>query len=162
MQIRDLERLALGDVISLMVSGSGKGWDEVGAECGWSPANMSRIRNPNDPYWPSLPVLARLCVACGSTLVLDWVRAQAQAGGAQLESGRLDAVGLLTGMGELMREVGRAAQAATEALEDARIGPHEARRIIRELHGLCSAVLRTISGLRPISADGSECWGERA
>lgn len=69
-----LLNLSLAQVLHHMVHGSGRSWEEVGAAMGWSPSVMSRIRNAEDSYFPSLPNLPTLCVVTRSTLILDWVR----------------------------------------------------------------------------------------
>ncbi|MDD4950946.1 MAG: hypothetical protein PHV85_00200 [Desulfovibrionaceae bacterium] len=154
MKRRDLERLSLADVLGLMVSGSGKSWEEVASEVGWSPFNVNRIRNPRDNYWPSLPMLAPFCVACGSTLVLDWVRAQARTGGVAMEFEALDCRELLLNLAGLFKEMGDVAAEGKAAVEgDKIIQAGEARRIIRELYDVINHASDMVSGLRRIAGE---------
>lgn len=152
----DLAELALPDVLQLMVTGSGKTWEDVAAVCGWTGANVNRIRDPQQNYWPTLPRLAVFCAACRSTLVLDWLAVQVDMGGVELDLAAMDCAGLVASMGGLFREMGDVAQAGDKAIrpdseQGCEISQSEARTLIRELIDLINRCNEAISRLRPIA-----------
>ncbi|WP_243546347.1 phage regulatory CII family protein [Pseudodesulfovibrio tunisiensis] len=152
----DLTTLALPDVLQLMVTSSGRSWETVANMVGWGPANVNRIRDAKDDYWPTLPKLARFCSACRSTLVLDWIGAQVEIGAVELEVAALDCVSLLDSLGDLFREMGEVAKAGGDAVHDdgdkgCHISQREARQIIRELVDVINRGMLMVSRLRPIA-----------
>ena len=151
-----LTELSLPDVLQIMVAGSGKTWEDVAAVCGWTTANVNRIRDPKQDYWPTLPRLASFCAACHSTLVLDWIDAQAEIGGVELELDAMDCAGLVASLGGLFKEMGDVAKAGDKALrpegdKGCGISQAEARTLIRELIDLINKCNEAISRLRPIA-----------
>ncbi|MGE4193059.1 MAG: hypothetical protein AB7E51_06700 [Pseudodesulfovibrio sp.] len=151
----DLTTVSLPDVLQLMVSGSGRSWEEIGPICGWGPANVNRIRDSRQDYWPTLPKLAVFCIACNSTLLIDWLEAQVEIGGVELDFDALDCVGLIESMGDLFKEMGDVARAGQTAIspesESGRgISQREARNLIRELVDVINKCNDTIAHLRPI------------
>ena len=156
----DLTNLSLPDVISLMVSSSGKTVEEVSAEVGWSTSVAQRISNPAENYWPGLPTIPRFCVACGSTLIIDWLVAQIEIGGVDLDTDCLDWTGLLLTLTDMERELGDVAREVREAIEPdkddgvRRISRTEAKRIIREVQDVIGKGVDLINGLRPTAGKG--------
>lgn len=152
----DLAKLGYGDVIAMQARMSGRSWDEIADFVGWSSANISRILNPGDPYWPTLPTLARFCVITRSTLVLDCVRAKARDIGFDAVPDQLDPEALVFAIGGLFREMADVAREGERAVADRHINPDEARRVIRELYDLVNACLDVIGGLRPLREAGRQ------
>ncbi|WP_285906766.1 phage regulatory CII family protein [Pseudodesulfovibrio pelocollis] len=152
----DLTRLALPDVLQLMVTGSGSSWEDVAAACGWGPSNVNRIRDPRDDYWPTLPKVALFCVATRSTLLLDWFAAQVELGAVELDLEEMDCAGLIMTLGGLFAELGEVAVAGERAVHPESdlgegISQNEARAIIRRLVGLINQANEAIARLRPIA-----------
>ncbi|NDV20980.1 hypothetical protein GO013_16330 [Pseudodesulfovibrio sp. JC047] len=152
----NLTELALPDVLQIMVTGSGQTWEDVATTCGWSPANVNRIRDPRQNYWPTLPKISLFCVACTSTLLLDWLYAQVEIGAVDLDLAAMDCTALLASMGELFSEMGDVAKAGNSALHPESEGGcsitnTEARKIIRELIDVINKSNEAISRLRPLA-----------
>jgi len=159
----DLTNLSLPDVLQIMVSSSGKSWEEVASTCGWSPSNYNRIRDPKDDYWPTLPKLASFCVACHSTLLLDWLFAQVEMGAVELDFDAMDCAGLIESMGHLFKDMGGVAQAGQKAIhpqgeQGSSISQAEARKVIRELVDVINECNAAISRLRPIAGKPGDRW----
>lgn len=147
-----LDKLSLYDAIQLSVGRSGKTRDEIAAEVGWAASNANRIFS-SENYWPSLPTVARFCVACGNTLLLDWLHTQVRLGGLRFDPEPMDATTLVLSMGRMFRELGDVARVGERSVADGIISPDEARRLIRELHGLMEEVTATLSGLHAVHAE---------
>tara|TARA_B100000683_G_scaffold213553_1_gene208511 strand:+ start:2667 stop:3173 length:507 start_codon:yes stop_codon:yes gene_type:complete len=152
----DLTSLSLPDILQLMVSGSGKSWEDIGSTCGWGPSNFNRIRDPKEDYWPTLPKVAVFCAACGSTLLLDWLQAQVDTGAVEMDFDAMDCAGLVLSMGRLFKEMGDVAREGEKAINPDSDGgtgitQKEARRLIRELIDVINKSSEAISGLRPIA-----------
>lgn len=144
-----LECLSLYDAIQLSISRSGKTRDEIAAEVGWSASNSNRIFS-RENYWPSLPTIARFCVACGNTLLLDWLNVQVRLGGLKFDPKPMDAKGLVLTMGRMFRELGDVAREGERAVADGEISPGEARRLTRELYQLIEEAMGALSGLHAV------------
>jgi hypothetical protein len=149
----DLTEMPLPDVIAQMVADSGKHRDDIAAEVGWSSSVSSRIFNPSESYWPSLPTVPRFCVACGSTLLIDWLVAQVEIGAVELEPDELDWVGLLLGLTEMEKELGDVAKEVRRAIDPKGaqgrdLSRTEAKRIIREVQDVITRGVDLIKGLR--------------
>ena len=157
----DLTEMSLPHVISQMVSGSGKPAAEIAAEVGWSPSVASRIFNPAEEYWPSLPMAPAFCVACGSSLLIDWQVCQAEAGGVRFEHPAMDWQDLLLTLTDLEKELGDVAEEVRQDIEPdpdgkRRIDRTEAKRIIREVQDVITKGVALINGVRPMAG----CSGE--
>jgi len=149
-----LVKLSLGEVLDVMVRGSGRSWEEVGALVGWGPSNLSRIRDKAEDYWPSLPNIGAFCLHTRSTLILDWIKASAEAGGLRRDFESLDCQGLLFSLGGLFRELGDVARECERAVADNNINKTNARRLIRELFDVIEKAMEAVAGLR-----GAAGWG---
>ena len=152
----DLTRLSLPDVLQMMVAGSGKGWEDVGTTCGWGPSVINRIRDPRDDYWPSLPKVAGFCVACRSTMLLDWLRAQVDIGAVQLDLEAMDCAGLIVTLGGLFAELGAVATVGQRAISNegekgSDISQGEARTLIKRLIDVVNSGNEAIARLRPLA-----------
>ncbi|BBD08428.1 phage regulatory CII family protein [Desulfovibrio ferrophilus] len=145
----NLEKLSLYDAIQLSVSKSGKTRDEIAAEVGWAASNANRIFS-SENYWPSLPTVARFCVACGNTLLLDWLHSQVRLGGLKFDPEPMDAADLVLSMGRMFRELGDVARVGERSVADNHISPDEARRLMRELYELIEEAMATLSGLQAL------------
>lgn len=129
----DLTKLSFPAVMSLALAQSRKSRDDIAAEMGWNPSKATRSFNEGDNYWPQLPSVPRLCAVLGNTLILDWMRANALACGADRDAKALDPAGLVLGLGRLFREMGDVARVGAKAVEDGNISKTEARHIMAEL-----------------------------
>jgi len=144
---RALSRLDLAGVMAVMVRQSGKSWEAVGRECGWTPHFTNRVRDSRDgEYTPGAGRMLDFCMACGSWLYADWLRARGKAAGAVAagEVEALDCAGLLGRTSALFKEVGEFGQQAHAAIEDGSLNAKDFRRLARELHdllGLCLDIL---------------------
>lgn len=156
MENSQLLMLNAKDVLNLMVAQSGRTWEDVGSIVGWSPTTLNRISCATDDYFPKLTSLPKFCMACRSTMILDWIMAQVDAMAVRSDVEALDAKGLLLSMSSLLQGLAAAAQAASEAIGDEKIGQNEARDIIRRLRTLSASAVRTISGLRPIAGTAED------
>lgn len=66
---------------------SGLTIEEIAKGIGVSMGNFKRYLKEDDPYWPSLEKLPRLCVVLGNTVLRDWIDAQIEAkNGAEREA----------------------------------------------------------------------------
>jgi hypothetical protein len=151
----DLRHLSLSDVIALMVAGAGKHADDLAAEVGWSASVASRIFNPSESYWPSLPTVPKFCAACGSTLLIDWLVAQIEIGAVEIDPDAMDWQGMLLALTDMEKELGDVAQAIRTAIAPdegdgkRRVSRTEAKRIIREVQDVITKSVDLINGLRP-------------
>lgn len=145
----DLKKMPLLDALNLAVSLSGKTRDEIGAEMGWSQFNSNRIF-ACESYWPTLPNLPRLCVACGNTVLLDWLFVQVEAGGLVFDSAPVDCEGLIFDIGALFGEMGDVAKAGQSAVADGKIGRNEARQLIRKLMDVMNTCFKLTGSLRAV------------
>ncbi|MBU1040159.1 MAG: hypothetical protein KKF77_03545 [Proteobacteria bacterium] len=132
---------------------SGKSEDEIGAAMRWNPGNTGRLFGQGS-YWPTLPNIPRLCVVLGNTVLLDWLQAQAEAGGVQYDFDAMDCETLLMSLGKMFRELGDVALAGERAVADRHIDAVEAKLLTCKLQRLCATVVRAISGMRPIVTAG--------
>lgn len=146
----DYVNMGLLDALHLARRLSGKNEDEVGAEMGWNPGNTAKIFGAGN-YWPTLPSIPRFCVIVGNNVLIDWLHAQAHAGGVQHEFPALDCPELLTGMTQLMDDLGSVASEAQRAVASESIEKGEAARLVKRLLKLCTNTVHTIRGLRPIA-----------
>ncbi|WP_461210374.1 phage regulatory CII family protein [Desulfocurvus sp. DL9XJH121] len=144
-----LDKLSLYDAIQLSVTKSGKTRDEIAAEVGWAASNANRIFSTEN-YWPSLPTIARFCVACGNTLLLDWLHSQVRQGGLLFDPEPMDAAALVLSMGRMFRELGDVARIGERSVADGRVSPDEARRLIRELYDVIEEATAALSGLHAV------------
>jgi len=144
-----LDKLSLYDAIQLSVTKSGKTRDEIAAEVGWAASNANRIFS-SENYWPSLPTVARFCVACGNSLLLDWLHTQVRLGGLRFDPQPLDAADLVLSMGRMFRELGDVARVGERSVADGSVSPDEARRLIKELYDLIEEATATLSGLHAV------------
>lgn len=147
---RDYVNMSLLDAVNLAVFLSGLSKDDVGAAMGWNPGNADRIFGSGN-YWMSLPSVPRFCVVVGNNVLIDWLHAQAHAGGVQHEFPALDSKGLLCGMNAILVDLGAAATECSSAVEDDKIQGAEASRLIKRLLKVCTDTIHTIRGLRPIA-----------
>ena len=145
----NLDSLSLYDAIQLSVTQSGKTRDEIAAEVGWGASNANRIFS-SENYWPSLPTVARFCVACGNTLLLDWLHAQVRLGGLKFDPEPMDAASLVLSMGRMFRELGDVARVGERSVADGDISPGEARQLIGELYELIEEAMSALSGLHAV------------
>jgi hypothetical protein len=157
----DLTEMPLPDVIAQMVADSGKHRDDIAAEVGWSSSVSSRIFNPSESYWPSLPTVPRFCVACGSTLLIDWLVAQVEIGAVEIDPDELDWVGLLLALTEMEKELGDVAREVRRAIDPKGakgrdLSRTEAKRIIREVQDIITKGVDIIKGLRPAAGQTGE------
>jgi hypothetical protein len=150
MRHADYVNMSLLDALHLAVRLSGKNIDEVGAAMGWNPGNTARIFG-QESYWPTLPSLPRFCVVVGNNVLIDWLHAQAHAGGVQHEFPALNCPGLLTDMNHLTCDLGDVAKECERAVANRNIAAAEASRLIKRLLTLCTDTVHTIRGLRPIA-----------
>ncbi len=157
----DFINMGLYDALNLALRLSRKSRDDVAAEMGWTPGNADRIFGTEN-YWPTLPNIPRLCIVLGNNILIDWLHAQAHAGGVKHHFPALDCGALLLDMNQLMRDLGDAAKEGERAVTirpgelAPRIDPAEASRLIKRLLSLCTDTIHTIRGLRPIAGGGSE------
>lgn len=158
MRQHDYVNMSLLDAISLAVRLSGMSNDEVGAAMDWKPGNYDRIFGSGN-YWPSLPNIPKFCVVVGNNVLIDWLHAQAHAGGVKHDFPSLDCQGLLHGMNQLMRDLGDVAKECERAVVDNHIQAAEATRLIKRLLSLTTDTVHTIRGLRPI-AGGAGCGND--
>lgn len=147
----DYRNMSLRDALHHARMLSGLSEDEVGAAMRWAPGNTSRIFG-EDNYWPTLPNIPKLCVVLGNSVLLDWLQAQAEAGGVQYDFEAMDCEALLMSLGRMFRELGDVAKAGERAVADRHIDAAEARVLTRKLQALCATVVRAIGGMRPIAA----------
>lgn len=150
MQQRDYVNMSLRDALHLAVQLSGLSLDEVAAAMGWAPGNADRIFGGGN-YWMSLPSIPRFCVVVGNNALIDWLHAQAHAGGVKHDFPTLDCHGLLCGLSQLMQDLGAVAKEGQEAVVSGSIERREASRLIKRLLHLCTDTVHTIRGLRPIA-----------
>jgi len=150
MQERDYLNMSLLDAVNLAVIMSKMSKDDVGAAMGWQPGNADRIFGSGN-YWMSLPSVPRFCAVVGNNVLIDWLHAQAHAGGVQHEFPALDCPELLTGMTQLMDDLGNVASEAQRAVASESIEKGEAARLVKRLLKLCTNTVHTIRGLRPIA-----------
>ena len=150
MRQHDYVNMSLLDAIKFAVMLSGLSQDEVGAAMNWKPGNYDRIFGSGN-YWPSLPNIPKFCVIVGNNVLIDWLHAQAHAGGVQHAFPSLDCQGLLHDMTQLMRDLGDAAKECERAVANRQIEAAEATRLIKRLLSLCTDSVQTIRGLRPIA-----------
>jgi len=156
MQDHDYVNMSLLDALHLARRLSGKSEDEIGAAMNWNPGNTARIFGTGE-YWPTLPNIPRMCVVMGNNILIDWQHAQAHAGGVQHEFPAIDCSGLLTGMAQMMDDLGSVANEAQRAVANNDIERAEAARLVKRLLRLCTDTVHTIRGLRPIA--GNTCRG---
>lgn len=149
MQHKDYVNMSLFDALHQATRLSGKTEDEVGAAMRWAPGNTARIYG-QESYWPTLPNLPKLCVVLGNTVLLEWLQAQAEAGGVQHDFEELDCAALMLSFGKLFRDLGDVAKAGERAVADQHIDATEAKVLIRKLLALSTTTVHTIRGLRPI------------
>ncbi|MHC1701469.1 MAG: hypothetical protein AB9900_10880 [Humidesulfovibrio sp.] len=145
--------MSLHDVLHHATRLSGKSEDEVGAAMRWAPGNTARLYGQGS-YWPTLPNIPKLCVVLGNTVLLDWLQAQAEAGGVQYDFEAMDCEALLMSLGKMFRELGDVAKAGERAVADRHIDAVEAKLLTRKLQMLCATVVRAIGGMRPIVGAG--------
>ena len=157
MQQRDYVNMSLLDALKLSVMLSGMSQDEVGAAMGWKPGNYDRIFGGGN-YWPTLPNIPKFCVIVGNNILIDWLHAQAHAGGVQHQFPSLDCQGLLIDMNQLIRDLGDVAKECERSVlvlpgeHTPKIEAAEATRLIKRLLSLCTDTIHTVRGLRPIAS----------
>lgn len=149
----DYVNMSLYDALHLALLLSRKSRDEVAASMRWSPGNADRIF-ATENYWPTLPNIARLCIVLGNNVLIDWLHAQAHAGGVKHDFSALNCGALLLEMNQLMRDLGDAAKECERAVADKTLQPAEASRLIKRLLALCTDTIHTVRGLRPIAGGG--------
>lgn len=150
-----LQELSLMDALNLAVAKSGLTREDIAASMQWGTSHANRVFAPEN-YWPTLPSLGKLCAVVQNTILLDWARAQAEAGGLRFEAEKLDCTALVLRMGKLFSELGDVARIGEEAIKNGNISKGEARKLIRELVDLANDTLGTINGLRSIAGNPSE------
>ncbi|UIJ36907.1 hypothetical protein LWC08_09155 [Desulfobaculum bizertense] len=132
MNTPNLSQMSLPAAMQLAESLSGLSRDEISAAMGWNPCNGSRVLNPNDPYWPSLPNLPKFCAVVGNTVLLDWAKAQLSEGALhRLEP--MDASSFIMGLGQLFKEMADVAEVGGKCVQDGDVSPQDAKKIMREL-----------------------------
>lgn len=132
----DLTKLSFPAVMSLALAQSRLSRDDVASEMGWSPSMASRTFTESDNYWPQLPSVPRLCAVLGNTLILDWMRANAESLSSPRRADPLDPETLILGMGRLFAEMSDVAEVGARTIEDGKISRAEARRFMNELRDL--------------------------
>lgn len=146
----DLRELSLLDALDLAVKLSGKSRVKIADDMGWSWHNANRIFT-SERYWWSFEDFPKLLAVLGNTVLLDWARAHAEAGGLQRVPKNLDCAELVLRMGVLFRELGDVARVGEDAIRNSKIEKGEARQLIRELTDVANAALETVNGLRGIA-----------
>jgi hypothetical protein len=146
----ELRELSLLDALDLAVKLSGKSRVKIADEMGWSWHNANRIF-ASERYWWSFEDFPRLLAVLGNTVLLDWARIHAEAGGLQRVPKNLDCPSLVLRMGVLFRELGDVAKVGEAAIRNNTIEKNEARQLIRELTDVANAALETVNGLRGIA-----------
>ena len=157
----DYVNMSLYDALHLARRLSGMSPEDVGASMGWSKGITDWIF-ATENYWPILPNIARLCIVLGNNVLIDWLHAQAHAGGVKHHFPALDCGALLLEMNQLMRDLGDVAKEGERAvtIRPGEFAPHidpaEASRLIKRLLSLCTDTIHTIRGLRPIAGGGGQ------
>ncbi len=151
----NLRNLTLLDALDLSISKSGKSRVRIADEMGWSTHHANRVYS-NERYWWSFEDFPRLLAVLGNTILLEWAKAQSEAGGVRLLPEPLDCAALVLRMGVLFRELGDVAREGEQAIKNNKIDKAEARRLIRELRELATAALDTVSGLSGIARETPE------
>jgi len=146
----DLRELSLLDALDLAVKRSGKSRVRLADDMGWSWDNANRIFS-TERYWWSFEDFPKLLAKLGNTILLDWARAHAEAGGLQRVPRALDCAALVLRMGVLFKELGDVARVGENAIRNNKIDKREARQLIRELTDVANAALETVNGLRGIA-----------
>ena len=144
----DLGKLALIDVLNLMVRSSGRSWEEVGELVGWGMANLGKIRDPGQNYWPTLPMIPKFCAHTKSELIVDWLHVQAKAAGLLFDTPQVDCQTLVAALGRLFADMGKLAEEGGEAVADSKLELHEVRALLRCLLTLVNEALGLLGGLR--------------
>ncbi len=75
----DYKNMSAVDAIRFAKDQSGMTAEELADKLGISAAVMHRYLRQNDGYSPSLEMIPRLCAAMGNTVLIDWLKAQAEA-----------------------------------------------------------------------------------
>ncbi|UIJ38562.1 hypothetical protein LWC08_03055 [Desulfobaculum bizertense] len=148
MQKLDLVHMSLPAAMQLAEGLSGLSRDEICAAMGWSPSNGSRILNPCDAYWPTLPTLPKFCRVVKNTVLLDW--AMAQIDPEQEHSTPLGAEEFVFALGGLFKEMGDVATVGNTCIQDGDLSAGDARKIRRELLDLMQKAQTMLSGLAAV------------
>ncbi|SNS16003.1 hypothetical protein SAMN04488503_2990 [Humidesulfovibrio mexicanus] len=146
----DLQDLSLLDALDLAVTRSGKSRVKIAEDMGWGWSNANRIFT-SERYWWCFEDFPRLLAVLGNTILLDWARAHADAGGLRRVPKDLDCAALVLRMGVLFKELGDVARVGEQAIRNNKIDKGEARQLIRELMDVANETLGTINGLRSIA-----------
>lgn len=150
----NLSHMSLSAAFSLAVSLSRSSRDDIEAGMDWSPEVASRIFNPSDNYWPSLPSLPRLCAVLGNTILAEWIAIRAGVPIYAERSEQIDVATLLTSLEPMLAECGSVVKEAGRAVADGAVTPAEARRILREIYDMLSALSPMIAGLQALREGG--------
>ncbi len=148
----DLRELSLLDALDLSVKLSGKSRVKIADDMGWNWSNANRIFT-TERYWWTFEDFPKLLAVLGNTVLLDWARVHAEAGGLKRLPRNLDCAALVLRMGVLFRELGDVARVGEAAIRNNKIEKGEARQLIRELTDVANEALGTINGLRSIAGN---------
>ena len=149
-----LEGMPLMEVFRMMFRNCGKSTSGIMNAAGYSPSHWNRIFDSNEDYWPSLLKSVDLMRACSSTLLLDWMRVQVEAGGGGPKLEEMDCEQLVRSLGAVFARMGRLAESGGRAVSDGEINKTEARDLIRKLLDLINDSLGMLNGLRPLAGRG--------
>lgn len=151
----DLSTFSLPAAFGLAVSMSGKPDWEIAAGMSWSQSVASRVLNPGDDYWPTLPSLPQLCRVLGNTVLVDWLSAQSETGVCTKPAlPGMDVPALLQRLRRILAETADVTATVGDVVSDGALDEKDARALLRELEHLVAAAAPAISGAREIIDTG--------
>lgn len=151
--VPDLRGLSFAAAFGMAFNLSGKSEDEVSSAMRWSRATANRIFH-NQDYRPSLPTVPKLSSILGNTIIARWIIDNAD---FLVEHAKpTDVPTLFRQLREMMQAVAGLLEEGEKAMQDGKIVPIEARRILRELADLFRVGGSMVVGLQSVIEEGRE------
>lgn len=127
-------QMPLQTALRLAVTLSGKSDPEIAAAMSWTKTVENRVFSNGD-YYPSLPTVVKFCDVVGNTILPEWIIANC--GNCYDMAEPMDAVALISSMGNLFGEMAEVASEGKAALaDDGKVDAAEAKRILKKLRNV--------------------------
>lgn len=127
--------------------------DDIADASGIGPEVIKRYFREDDPYFPGLNKISKLCRAMGNTIIYDWLKANMAdllPSDAPLDTANEVARSAV----EISAQSGRVCQVASDVIADNLVEPHEAAQLDAELAHLGQHVQDARERLRPVVLSG--------
>ncbi len=144
---KELLNIDAPDAFRLALEFSGKSEKEVAAEMGWSFTNCHRVFSQED-YYASFQNIPKFCEVVGNNIIVLWLMVNVDNDLSKPAHEKVDCQVLLKDLGELFKETGDVGKEGAEAIKDAKLEPHELRKVIKELTHVSDKVFKMIGKLR--------------